>query len=104
MRTTGAGMIVISLGCVAAELRERIVINKLLVWFVCIWMGLFVLWNLISIYGLFIIAGGFWSGIWLVVEWYGSFMTWIVETVLLSPVVLVAYWMERRQAVRETRA
>jgi hypothetical protein len=73
---------------------------KALEWFVRIWIGLFVLWNLISIYGLFIIAGGFWSGVWSVIEWYSPFdvVHWIVELLLFSPALLANYWAEGRRA------
>lgn len=73
--------------------------DKVLTWFIRIWIGLAVLVNVISIIGLFIGADNFWHGWQRVGDTYSPFnvINYVMEILLLSPAIGAYFWLERRR-------
>jgi hypothetical protein len=72
--------------------------NKVLQWFIGIWIVFAVLVNVVSIAGMFM-HDGFWGGLGRMQDTYSPFniFNWIMEVVLLSPALLAAWWLEQRK-------
>jgi hypothetical protein len=78
--------------------REGRRMDRALTWFINGWFVVAALVNITAIIGLFIGAGGFWTG-WLRVTHTFSpfnFINWVAELVLLSPALAAIYWREKR--------
>ena len=75
--------------------------DRVLTIFIYIWVGLFVLVNLVGIIGQFYLHG-FSGGISYIQEIYSPFNTinYIVTAVTLSPAIGAYYWREKRREKR----
>ena len=72
--------------------------DRVLRWFIKIWVGIAILVNVMAITGMFM-KSGFWGGISQVQDTYSPFnlINWIMELALLSPALLALWWLERRK-------
>ena len=73
--------------------------DKVLTWFIRIWVALAVLVNLMAIAGLFMGAESFWQGWQRVTETYSPFnvVNMIAEMVLFAPAIGAYVWRDRRR-------
>jgi hypothetical protein len=73
--------------------------DKVLTWFIRIWIGLVITVNLIAILGLFISADTFLGGWQRVQEIYSPFnvANFAMELILLAPAFAVYAWREQRR-------
>jgi membrane protein implicated in regulation of membrane protease activity len=76
--------------------------DRALLWFVRIWIGIAIAINVIAVAGFFMSAQGFWDGWHKVAEIYSPFnlINWLAEVVLISPAVGAYAWLERRRKRR----
>jgi hypothetical protein len=73
--------------------------DRALIWFVRVWMGLAIAVNAIAVLGIFMGAHGFWDGWQRVAEIYGPYnvMNYLMELVLVSPAIGAYAWLQRRR-------
>jgi hypothetical protein len=77
--------------------------NRALLWFVRVWVGIAIAVNVIAVAGFFMSAHGFWDGWHRVAEIYSPFnlTNYLMEVALLSPAIGAYAWLQRRTK-RET--
>ncbi|WP_425417017.1 hypothetical protein [Oricola indica] len=75
--------------------------DKVLTWFIRLWVALALGINAIAIAGMFM-ANGFWGGLAQMREIFSPFniINYIAEILLLSPALGAYWWLERRKAAR----
>ena len=80
------------------EQTERMV-DMALTWFGYVWIGSFVVLNLIAVVLLLIVAPSLWLGLAKLVEIYSplNLSTWIAELGAVSPALLAIAWKKRRE-------
>ena len=73
--------------------------DRVLTWFIWIWVGLIMALNAIAIVGMFANAESFWAGVARVRETYSPFnvANFLVELIVLSPAIIAYWWRERRR-------
>ena len=73
--------------------------DKPLLWFVRIWVGLIVSLNVVAIVGFFAVAPTFSQGWTDVRDTYTplNVASWAVELIILSPAIGAYYWLQHRQ-------
>jgi hypothetical protein len=74
--------------------------DKYLTWFIRIWVGIAILVNLFSIFGLVIAGGSFWMALKSIWEVFNPWNLWnfFAELLLFSPAIGAAAWRRKRRA------
>lgn len=80
--------------------------NRALLWFVRVWVGIVIAVNVISVVGIFGGAHGFRDGWQQIAEIYSPFnlKNYLLELVLVSPAIGAYAWLERRRKPAAERA
>ncbi len=72
--------------------------DRALTWFIRIWVGLVILFNLVSIVAIFVLAPSFWDGLsrlWEIFSPY-NLKNYFLEMLLFSPAIAAEVWRQKR--------
>src|SRR5579863_1175384 len=81
-------------------------LDRILSWFMYLWLALALAINAIAIIGFFWAAHGFWAGWQQVAEVYGPYnvKNYVMELILISPALGAFLWLEQRRKKRASAA
>ncbi|HKJ74304.1 MAG TPA: hypothetical protein VKA19_09340 [Alphaproteobacteria bacterium] len=76
--------------------------DKVLTWFIRVWIALAILVNVTAIIGFFLTAPTFWAGLSKFWSIYSPFnlWNWVAEVVLILPAVGAYYWRDHRRTAK----
>jgi len=77
-----------------------VTLDRVLTWFIRLWVGLVILLNVVAMIGFMWAAPTVWAGIAKIQDIYNPYNVWnfVAEAVAVSPALGALAWRERRRA------